>query len=504
MPYPSFTTNLEHAIDPLVIALDVGSTASRGAVYDAAGRPVGKRAKVFHQFTTEADGTSTINAGQVVAELIKLIDQLTDRMDLAGRVAGVAIDTFASSLVGVNAAGDAVTPCITYADSRCAQDVNHLREQFVEAEVQQRTGTRLHTSYLAPRLRWFNREYPDVASQVTRWMALGEYFHWRVLGTTAIGTSSAAWTGLLDRRAAKWDAELLEAAGVREEQLGEIRHPSQPLTPKSDFVAKRWPELADAKWFPVVPDGLAANLGTGAFDATKMVASAATSGAMRVVVRDVPETIPSGLWCYRVDEERSILGGALNDVGRAVTWVKDTYRLGHFGEPGEDADIVLDEALRAAPDPLTPMVLPFLTGERSTGWAASARAVFTGVLASATPPVLARAMVEGVALSYRRVADQLSEVAPNVKELRVSGRVPAEVPGLLVVLADVLNVPILPVPIKRSTLHGTALLALEVLAPGVERAEVDLGDLHEPVAAHVGYYEDRLREFERIYRLMVD
>jgi gluconokinase len=46
------SVKLREAIDPLVLAVDIGSTASRGDVYDAAGRPVrGGREKVPHQFT---------------------------------------------------------------------------------------------------------------------------------------------------------------------------------------------------------------------------------------------------------------------------------------------------------------------------------------------------------------------------------------------------------------------------------------------------------------------
>ena len=35
----------------------------------------------------------------------------------------------------------------------------------------------------------------------------------QLLGTTAAGTATAAWTGLLDRRTGRWDPELLAAAG---------------------------------------------------------------------------------------------------------------------------------------------------------------------------------------------------------------------------------------------------------------------------------------------------
>ena len=48
---------LSQALDPLVLAIDVGSTASRGDVFDAAGRPVqGGRRKIPHQFTTGGEG----------------------------------------------------------------------------------------------------------------------------------------------------------------------------------------------------------------------------------------------------------------------------------------------------------------------------------------------------------------------------------------------------------------------------------------------------------------
>ena len=123
---------LDDAIDPLVLALDVGSTASRGDVYDAAGRPVeGGRKKIPHAFRTSADGASEIDPDQVVDELGQIVTGLA-AAPLQGRIAGVALDTFASSLVGVGADGRAVTPCYTYADSRCGQQVAALRRELDE------------------------------------------------------------------------------------------------------------------------------------------------------------------------------------------------------------------------------------------------------------------------------------------------------------------------------------------------------------------------------------
>ena len=48
----AFSVDLRDALDPLVMALDVGSTGSRGGLHDATGTPVrGYRHKIEHEFT---------------------------------------------------------------------------------------------------------------------------------------------------------------------------------------------------------------------------------------------------------------------------------------------------------------------------------------------------------------------------------------------------------------------------------------------------------------------
>jgi len=200
---------LSKAVEPFVLAIDIGSTASRGDVYDATGRSLrGGRVKVPHQFTSRSDGTSEIDPDAVVVEVEQIITAFANR-PFAGRVQAVALDTFASSLVGVGEDRRAWTPCFTYADSRCANQVVQLRRELDEMEIQQRTGCRLHTSYLTPRLRWLRDTAPDTFAAVRQWMSLGEYVYLQLLGVTAAGTSTAAWTGMLDRRTGRWDPELL-------------------------------------------------------------------------------------------------------------------------------------------------------------------------------------------------------------------------------------------------------------------------------------------------------
>ena len=129
-----------------------------------------------------------------------------------------------------------------------------------------------------------------------------------------------------------------------------------------------------------------------------------------------------------------------------------------------------------------PLVLPYLSGERSTGWAASARATFTGVSAATTAAMLARGAMEGVAISYARIAGQLSSAAGPPRHVLASGRITKDLPGLLQLLADVLGMPVTPVTDKRTTLRGTAIMALDVLAPDIPKAAPSVGPVRRPPA----------------------
>jgi gluconokinase len=497
MPKSGTAVELDRAHEPFVLALDVGSTASRGGLYDAAGRPVhGVRHKIPHRFTSAADGTSEIDPDLVVNEISQLITAVTSCRP-GVRVAGVALDTFASSLIGVDAAGTALTPCYTYADSRCAPQLAQLRAELDEGAVHDRTGARLHTSYLPARVRWLRESAADVFARVTRWLSIGEYVHLRLLGDTAIGTSTAAWTGMLDRRTGRWDQPMLDAAGIDPGQLSEIREPGWSLH-DDGRAARRWPGVAGSAWFPVVADGFASNVGAGAADESTIAAAAATSGAMRVLVSGNPEAVPAGLWCYRVDASRSLVGGALSDVGRLVTWLQETLAVDRPGAPLDTEAVML-----AAPKSDTPLVLPYLTGERSTGWVGDARAVFAGISVDTAAPQLFRGALEGVAMIYARVARELQQVAGPARRIVASGRVTNDLPAWLQVLADALGAPVEHVTMKRTTLHGTALIALETIAPDVSRAPVDTGTTYEPTAGNAPYYRTLQERSQALYDAVI-
>lgn len=498
-PPSTFDLDIDDAQDLLVLAIDVGSTATRAAVYDASGRPVGERAKVAHSFTSRVDGASMIDADQVTEEVQQVIAALLQQFQ--GRsIAAVAIDTFAASLVGVDAQGAATTECITYNDSRCSAQVAKLRAEVDELDYQRRTGCRLHASYLPAKLRWLAADRPADFDRTKRWLSLGEYVQLKLLGDSAVGTSTGAWSGLLNRQQGTWDDQALDLAGIKPKRLLALADPEDTLQPKKDSAAhQQWPSLRQARWFAPVSDGYSSTLGVG-LTAGGIVINLATSGAMRMLIDDPlvgdkssgdSFEMPAGLWCYRVNSRQSLLGGATNDVGRATAWLRREMQL----PEGDD----LAEQIAGEPSPATPAVLPFFTGERSTGWLGNARATVHGLGYASTALDLYRGTLEGIVWSFGRILREISELSDLPAEARVGGRVSTEAPGLVPLLADGLELPMVPVTIKRSTLRGTALLALDVLAPDVERYPVPTAEPIVPDPKHAEYHRGRTALLDELY-----
>ncbi|MDN5899586.1 MAG: gluconokinase [Brachybacterium sp.] len=491
---PRFHVPAEDAQGPLVVGIDIGSGGTRTAVYDVSGREVGSlHHKETHGFTVGDDGTSTLDADQVVEEIRTSLGAVLTASPLPGQVRAIGVDTFASSLVAVDAAGDALTPCITYADTRCQAQVDRLQADLDMGGLHERTGARLHSSYTAPRLAWLRETRPDIFARTERFMALGEYVASKLLGTPALGTASAAWSGMIDRRTGQYVPELLEAVGVDVSAMGPALDPSDALPVEGTPLAEEFPQLKDAVWVPVIGDGLAANLGIGAFGADTWGISTATSGAIRQLLSTEIPSLPSGLWAYRVDQQRTLVGSAMSDCGRVLDWCRNELAM-----PSDVAKTDTTSLFSAPVSAATPLVVPFFSGERGTKWRGSSRALFANVGASTTWEDMLRGAMEGVALSFLRIADQMREAGGAPERIVLSGGMTGAVPGWLHLLSDALGMPIDHVAVSRSTMRGAAVLALEQASPGTAVAEAPVLTHVEPVAAHQDYYRERLERFEKL------
>ena len=492
---------------PLILALDIGSSSVRAQFFTARGAALSApTAHIPIQLRTTPDGGSEIDVDVLLTAIWRCVDRiLAQADDLADRIAGVASCTFVTNLVGVDADGRPVTPLTTYADTRAAEDAAALRAELDPAAIHTRTGCYLHTSYLPARLRWYTRIQPERCSHVAHWRSLGAHMEAQLFDAAAVSYSVASWSGLLNRHTLTWDKDLLAALPIQQHQLSALKDVDAPRRGLRAPFARRWPALRDVPWFPAVGDGAAANLGSGCATPARVALTVGTTGAVRIVAPGTPAEIPAGLWCYRVDRERSLVGGALSGGGNIYAWMRETLQL-------EDNDPAQVEAALAemAPDAHGLTVLPFWAGERSPGWTDNARATLHGLSLATTPMALLRASLEAVAYRIGLIFERLHPLLPAEAQVVVSGGALPASPTWLQITSDVLGRPLIISQVEEASARGAALLALEALGLreiSSSENEINLvidGERIVPNPARHQVYQSAIARQQALYRKLVE
>jgi gluconokinase len=475
----------------IVLSIDVGTSGVRAALFDGRGNEV-PGAQAYSQRTTGMSSFGEFYPNRLVNEVVDTID----RLPLNAPVDLIAISTFWHSLIGVDSAGNPTTKLLTWADTRAAQFANELRSQFNEAEIHARTGCRFHPSYWPAKLRWLKHEQTDQFNLTRCWLGFAEFLCRRLFGESATFISTASATGLFNQRGCDWDWNFIDALGIARETLPTLK--TQTDARLTDEFASRWPALAEARLITVVGDGAANNIGAGCTTKNKIALMVGTSGAMRVVFAGgPPNELPPGLWCYRANRERVVVGGALSDGGGVLQWLYENLEL--YG----DNAAMEKRMAELEPDAHGLTVLPFWSGERSTGWNADARGGIFGLRQQTRSWEIMRAVLESIAYRFALIARGLDDVAPNAT-IVASGNALRYLPVWVQIIADVLGRPLLLGGAAEASSRGAALLALEAVGKigSIEEDQFVVDQVFEPdMTRHARYQQGLARQEELYYQL---
>jgi gluconokinase len=449
----------------LVLAMDIGTSSTRTALFDERGvrLPESFASAKYAVRYTEDGGAELAPAVLLRAAKGCLRKTLRAHGETNGTrtvpIRAIGTSGFWHSLLGLDQHGRAITPIFTWADSRAATDAARLRERFVEQKIHARTGCMLRAPYWPAKLRWFARTQPKLVSRVKLWISPADWIAHELFGTAISSRSMASGTGLYNLRIRDWDEELLEFCGVGSEQL-------LPLENSAPAIRGA---LKNATLFSAIGDGAASNLGSGA-DASGIVAiNMGTSGAVRVVQPDRTRVrTPFGLFRHVVDDDCTLVGGAVSNAGNLHAWCLRELRL---TDDHRHTERMLQRN-RAANDPLT--ILPFWVNERAPSWPDGIGGIVSQLSQSTTAADILRAGATSVCYRLSDIFDGIESSAGRSRAVVISGGV-LRSPALLRILADSLGRDLQVCTEAEASLRGAAIHALRQLGrkvPPLRRGKI--------------------------------
>lgn len=484
----------------LILGLDIGTSSVRAALFDERGDMLPETfIKHERSMSVTDEGGAEIDAEKGLKQVVAAIDEVL-RTDAAKRhpIAYVAQSSFWHSLVGVDSKGLPTTRVLAWGDTRSRKFVPVLRKRFEERSVHSRTGARFHSSFWPAKLLWLKKEFARDFKRTDLWLSFSDFVALRFFGVAATSISMASATGIFDNHACAWDTKLPHFLGIKTGMLPLVSDGFYTFSLNEKF-AKRWPRLRNAQWFPAIGDGAANNIGSGCLKRSRAALMVGTSGAMRVAYRGAPpKKLPSGLWCYRIDDKRVILGGALSDGGGLYSWLKDRLRL-------TDDDGIEAEISKRPPTGHGLMFMPFLAGERSTGYHEDTGGAIAGLRSSTDSIDVIQAALESVAFRFAEIFDQL-KTQSSIREIAASGGALRESPVWTQMIADVLGRDLDLPDTQEASMRGAVLLALETTGKikKIDDVSTPRGKKFRADRKRKALYDRARRRHQQMYKLLID
>ncbi len=449
---------------PLILAADLGTTRIKAGLFDALGEPVGAFAEVPQIVRHDGEGASEIDPIELRRGFLEALGALFSRFASDSRpVAAVAVSSFWHGLLGIGEDGRPATPIYTWADSRCRAQAAELRSTLDERDVHRRTGCMLRSSFWPAKLLWLRATSPAAFASKPRWVSPPDWLRAEFCGRVAGGIGMASGTGLLGADSLEWDGRMLEAARVAPESLAPLDE--DPL-PVDDRLARDHPRLRGAVWFPAIGDGAAGNLGSGADSERAAALNLGTSSALRLLKRSGPARAPFGLFCYRLDRDAFLVGGASSNSGNLRQWCLRELRL-------QDGDPALEAAFADRRRPSHGLTaLPSWVAERAPDWDEEASGTISGLRMSTSALDILQALREASDYRLAEILDHLRRAEGASFRIVASGGAAASRVRLQA-LADALGEPVWPSAEREASLRGAAV-----------HASLKLG--HRPRPARIG------------------
>jgi gluconokinase len=482
---------LNPARSSLLLAIDVGSSSTRSALFDMQARQfIATAARKTYRLVHTRDGGAELPVEILRRAVMNCLDATlrryrADRSLRHRPIIAVGTSCFWHALIGTDASGRALTPIYTWADSRCRRDAARLRAELSERKIHARTGCMLRASFWPAKLLWLRRTRPRLFRQVKFWMSAGEWLQWQICGEARCGCAMASGTGLFNPSKLAWDGALLRRCRVSPAMLNRLGEESLFCCAR---FAKRFPELREARWFPAIGDGAAGNLGSGASRAGIAAINIGTSAAVRVMCEGKTARAPFGLFCYRVDARRYVIGGAVSNAGNLRQWCRRVLRLpehASVGTAGRSHGLI---------------VLPFWVSERAPTWPEDLSGAIVGLSQATAAGDILQATTEAVYQRLAQIADRITRTKGRQLRYIVSGRFATSQTDMQL-LADVLGRPVEACAEPEASLRGAAVFALEKL--GMKAPAPPLGRVYRARAALVRHYARGRRRQEQLEQLLL-
>ncbi|PLV59172.1 gluconokinase [Thermotoga sp. KOL6] len=471
----------------MIVAIDIGTESARLLFERNGNWEILKESyKIFFPSPEAVEQ----NPNEILSATLKLLERVPKEDD----VLYVGLSSVFHSILGLDEDFEPVTPLLNWADRRSYKEKEELEKRYGVRFFYEKTACPLHPMYWPSKILWMKKN-----SKAKRFCSIKSYILQKLTGEFVEELSLASGTGIMNIHSLDWDDSILEILGVSRDELPIILSPYGRVRMKETIAKKLG--FKDVLFVLGGGDGVMTNVGVNAMTSDSATVTIGTSGAFRVVL-DKPVIDREGIstWCYLIDEKSYVLGGAINNGGIVLMWLKDIMKF-------EDYNEIVRTAMKSPIGANGLIFLPFLNGERAPHWRERYRGVLVGLSSSHKRCDIARSALEGICFRIKDIYNAVTKVGKVEPKRIVATGGFTSAPEWVQLLANILGKDIVVTNINNPSAFGAYVMALKSFGENVEdflANHLKVRKVFKVETEVNNRYDELYKEYQYLYEKLVD
>ena len=396
----------------MYLGLDCGTSGLKALLVDEAGAPVASASRAYLP-DRPRPGWSEQDPDVWRAAMAGAIADLGVSAPKAlGAVKAIGFSGQMHGAVALDRSDRPVRPAILHNDGRAHEEAASLARTF--PHLAGIVGVKPMPGFTGPKLLWLAGHEPEHRAHIDCVLAPKDYLRLALCGERATDMSDAAGSWMLDEAARAWSAEAIAACKADPDWAPRLVEGSAAVGEILPSVAREFGLPQGAIVAAGGGDAAVGAVGLGAIAPGEAFISLGTATQL-IVATDRYLSAPEKLvhsFAHALPGRWYAMAAMLNGAGALAF----AGRL--LGAPPEALE---REASEGYPGPGALLFLPYLSGERTPLDDPYARGVLFGMSETTTRADVARAVMEGVALTLAEARDCLAAAGATLSRVGLIG-----------------------------------------------------------------------------------
>ncbi|MCL5770907.1 MAG: FGGY family carbohydrate kinase [Actinobacteria bacterium] len=487
-----------------LIGFDIGTTNIKGSLYSTEGELI-DHANVAYNSYTPQNNYHEQNPADWVKGFMDVMRALSKSSSVKKNILAMSLSTQGGTMVPVDKDYKPLHNAITWLDRRGEEILNGNNELLSRnVDFYNKTGWRLDTEVSFMPLYWLKEKRKDIFGKIHKVLFVNDYMTKVLAGVNFQDPSNASITLFFNVKKGKWDSDILNLIGLREDNFSEVKNSGEIVGFLNDDICSKLNIEGKVAIVNGGHDQYCSAIGAGILDENEILLA---TGTAWVIFKMLSKPLFDSKRFFAIGrnliKDKFGLIYAIPAAGASLKWFalnvmnldseKNLFQL--IGEGTDNFNNKKNNIL----------FYPYLTGNFGPDFNLSKKASFYNLEVGHNYVDLAKAIMEGVGFQLNRILMVLKEKNIETKTIKmVGGATKSKIwPSII---SDITNSGIL-IPKDRDcdfATKGAAILAgygigvYHSLQEGYEKMKIEFNHV-KPKIDNNNFYKIKFNEFLKCY-----